>query len=67
MDCKYMELVDVGRCTRKWLRFDQTVRNLPSGDLEIPLVVIQLGVTALKRQDCVSTRLVCEDRGEGTV
>ena len=45
VECKYMELVDVGRCTRKCLRFDQIKRNLPSGDLRIPIVVIQLGVT----------------------
>ena len=24
MDCKYMEMIDVGRCTRKSLRLDQT-------------------------------------------
>ena len=33
---------------------DQTIRNLISGDLEIPLMVMQLGVTGLK-----ITRLVC--------
>ena len=44
-----MELVDAGRFTKKWLRFDQTIRNLPSGDLGIPLVVIQLGVTGSKK------------------
>ena len=33
---------------------DQTIRNLISGDLEIPLMVMQLGVTGLKM-----TRLVC--------
>ena len=50
-----MELVDVGQCTRKWLRFNQTIRNLPSGDLEIPLVVIQLGVAGLKKTRlCIS-------------
>ena len=36
-------------CTRKWLRLDQTRGNLTSGDLGIPLVVIQLGVTGLKK------------------
>ena len=34
---------------RKWLRLDQTMRNLNSGDLEILLVVIQLGETRLKK------------------
>ena len=47
MDSKYMELVDAGRYTRKWLRFDQTIRNFTSGDLGIPLVVIHLGVTGI--------------------
>ena len=40
MDCKCMEFVAAGCCTGKWLRFDQTIRNLISGDLRIPLVVI---------------------------
>ena len=31
------------------MRLDQTIGNLTSGDLEIPLVVIQLGVTGLKK------------------
>ena len=52
VDCKCMELLAAGCCTRKWLRFDQTIRNLTSGDLEISfgnlLVVSQLRVTGLK-------------------
>ena len=36
-----------------YLRLNQTMRTLTGGDLEIPLVVIQLGVTSLKK-----TRLV---------
>ena len=55
MECKYIELVEVDRCTRKWLRFDQTIRNLLSGDLGISLVAIQLGVTVLKKtRSCIS-------------
>ena len=55
VDCKYVELVNVGWCTRKWLTFDQTIRNFPSGDLGISLVVIQLGVTGLKKtRSCIS-------------
>ena len=55
MDCKYMELVEAGGSTRKWLKFDQTIRNLPSGNLGIPLVVIQLGLTGLKKiRSCIS-------------
>ena len=42
-------------CTRKWLRFDQTIRTLLAGDLGIPLVVIQLRVTGLKKtRPCIS-------------
>ena len=49
---------DVGRlqvhgirscCTKKWLSFGQTIRNLDSGDLGILLVVSRLGVTGLKK------------------
>ena len=29
-----MEFVVVGWCTKKWLRFDQTIRNLTSGDAD---------------------------------
>ena len=44
-----MEFVAAGWCTRKWLRLDQTIRNLTSGDLGISLLVIGLGVTRLKK------------------
>ena len=46
---KCMEFVAAGSCTKKWLRFYQTIRNLTSGDLRIPLLVIRLGVTGLKK------------------
>ena len=50
-----MELVAASWCTRKWLRFDQTIRNLTSGDLGILLVVIQLGVNGSKKtRSCTS-------------
>ena len=50
-----MELIAVRWCTRKWLRFNQTIRNLTSGDLGIPFMVIQLGVTGLeKTRLCIS-------------
>ena len=45
-----MELVAADWCTRKRLSFDQTIRNFTSGDLGIPLVVIQLRVTRLKKK-----------------
>ena len=35
-------------CTVRQLRLDQAIRNLTCGDLEIPLVVIGLGVTGLR-------------------
>ena len=38
-----------GCCTRMWLRFDQTITNLTSGDLGILVVVIRLGVSGLKK------------------
>ena len=45
-----MELVAASWCTWKWLNFDQTIRNFTSGELGIPLVVIQLRVTRLKKK-----------------
>ena len=39
-----MEFVATGCCTRTWLRFDQTIRDLTFGDLRISLVVSRLGV-----------------------
>ena len=44
-----MEFVATGSCTRKWLRFDQTIRDLTFGDLGISLVVSRLGVAGLKK------------------
>ena len=39
-DSERMEFVITGWCTKKWLMFDQTIVNLTSVDLGIPLVVI---------------------------
>ena len=44
VECKCREFVATGCCTRKWLRFDQTIRDLTFGDLRISLVVSRLGV-----------------------
>ena len=48
----------IGRCRlvyKEVVGVDQTKRNLTSGDLRIPVVVIQLGVTGLKKISlCVS-------------
>ena len=49
MDCRCMEFVAAGLCTRKWFKLYQTIRNLTSSDLGILLVVIRLGVTGLKK------------------
>ena len=49
MECKYIALVAVGWRTREWLGFDRSIRNLTSADMGILLVVIQLGVTGLKK------------------
>ena len=54
-DCKSVELIAAGWCTRKWLKFNQTIRNLTSGDLANPLVAIQLVLIRLKKtQSCIS-------------
>ena len=34
VDYKCMEFVAAGRCTKKWLRFDQIIRNLTPGDAD---------------------------------
>ena len=59
-----MEFVVAGSCTRKWLRFDQTIRNLTSGDLGIPLVVIRPGVIGLKKTRVTYLLDLSERRGE---
>ena len=43
-----MEIGAAGSFTGKWLRLYQTIRNITSGDMEIPLVVNRLGVTGLE-------------------
>ena len=42
-------IVATGCFTSMWLRFDQSVTNLTSGDLGIPVVVIRLTVSGLKK------------------
>ena len=49
VDCKYIILVAAGYGTRKWLGFDQNIRNITSGDLGIPLVAVRLGVAGLNK------------------
>ena len=59
-----MELVVKGCCTVKKLRLNQTVRNLISGDLEISLVVILLGVTGSKKTGLVYLLDLFGEKGE---
>ena len=59
-----MEFVAVDWYTRKWLRFYQIITNLTSGDLGISLVVIQLGVTGLKKNRVVCLLDLFGGRGE---
>ena len=49
---------------RKWLSLYQTIRNLTSDDLGILLVVIQPGVTRLKRAKVVYLLDLFDGRGE---
>ena len=48
----------------KWLRFNQTIRSLASPDLVIPLLVIHLGVTGLRKTRVVYFLDLFEGRGE---
>ena len=51
-------------CRLMWLKLDQTMRNLTSGDLGILLVVIQLRVTGLKQTKIAYFLDLFEGRGE---
>ena len=48
----------------KQLKLDEAIRNLTFGDLEIPLVVIGLGVTGLKKTRIVYLLGILGGRGE---
>ena len=51
-------------CRLMWLRLDQTMRNLTSGDLGILFVVVQLRVNGLKKTKVVYLLDLFEGRGE---
>ena len=53
-----LQQVAAGWCTRKWLRFDQTITNFTSGYLGVLLVVIQLGVTDILCQSDYLTNIL---------
>ena len=48
-----MEFVATGSSTGKWFRSSRSIRDPTCGDLEILLVLIQLGVTGLKKVEFV--------------
>ena len=58
-----MDFVDIGWCRKKWLRLYQTTRNLTSGDMGIPLVVMT-GSTRLKKIRLMYLLDLFEGRGE---
>ena len=64
VDCKCMEFVAAGCCTRKWLSLDQIIRNLTSCDLRISLAMSRLGVTGLKKTRVVYLLGLFEGRRE---
>ena len=66
VDCKCVEFVAVGQCSRKWLSIDQTTKNATSGDLEMPRVVIHLGVTGLKKTKFEYPPDLFEERGRNS-
>ena len=59
-----MEFVTEGWCTRKWFRLYQIIRNLTSGDLGIPLVLIRPVVPGMKNNRLVHLSDLFEGRGE---
>ena len=56
-------IVATGCFTSMWLRFDQTITNLTSGDLGIPVVVIRLTVSGLAKARVVYLVGLFEGKG----
>ena len=56
-------IVATGCFTSMWLRFDQTITNLTSGDLGIPVVVIRLTVSGLAKARVVYLEGLFEGKG----
>ena len=58
LDCNGMELVAAGWCTRKWLRFDRTIRNLICSDMVNPACGGSTGNKRIKKdkktRSCIS-------------
>ena len=59
-----MKFVAAGCCTKKYLTFDQTIRDLTFDDLGISLVVSRLGVGGLKKTRVVYLLDLFQRRGE---
>ena len=59
-----MGFVAADLCTVSQLRLDQSIRNLTCGDLEIPVVVIRLGVNDLRKTTLVYLLYLFEERVE---
>ena len=59
-----MQFLAAGWCTGNWLRLNQTIRNLTSGEMGILLVVTPSGVTRLKKIRIVYLLDLFEGRGE---
>ena len=59
-----LQVHGIRSCRLMWLRLDQTMRNLTSGDLGILFVVVQLRVTGLKKTKVVYLLDLFEGRGE---
>ena len=58
-----MEFVAAGCCAEKWLKRYKTI-NLTSDDMGIPIVVIRLGLTGLKKIRLVHLLDLFEGRRE---
>ena len=59
-----LQVHGIRSCRLMWLRLDQTMRNLTSGDLGILFVVVQLRVNGLKKTKVVYLLDLFEGRGE---
>ena len=64
MDWTCMEFVATGSSTGKQLRSNRSIRDPTCGDLEILLVLIQLGVTGLKKVEFVFFLQLLRGRGK---
>ena len=59
-----MKFVSPDWCRRRWLSFYETIRNLFSVDMGILLVVMQLGITGLRKIRLVYLLDLFQGRGE---